>query len=102
MDANHQPAFRKRIPISNNVTVNEKYRTVAPELLKIIHQAKELCGSPGLSFAVSLDGETVIKGGIGLSDVENYTLMTSQTLLRIASISKSLTSVAVGKYKAKR
>ena len=51
----------------------------------------------GISFAISMDGELVMKGGIGLSDVENGTLMTSKTILRIASISKSLTSVAVGK-----
>ena len=38
-----------------------------------------------------------MKGGIGLADVENGTLMTSETILRIASISKSLTSIAVGR-----
>ena len=81
---------------TSNVIVNEKYKKVVPDLLKIVHQAKEVCGTPGISFAITKDGELVTKGGVGLADVENYTLMSNQTLLRIASISKSLTSVAVG------
>ena len=59
---------------------------------------RDLFETLGISFAISMDGELVMKGGIGLADVENGTLMTSETILRIASISKSLTSVAVGKF----
>jgi len=36
-----------------------------------------------------------MKGGIGLADVENNIGMTNTTVLRIASISKSLTTVAL-------
>ena len=59
---------------------------------------RDLFKTIGISFAISMDGELVMKGGIGLADVENGTLMTSETILRIASISKSFTSVAVGKF----
>lgn len=59
---------------------------------------KEVCGSPGISYAISNDGELVMKGGIGLADVENCVSCTNETVLRIASISKSLTSIAVGKF----
>lgn len=81
----------------NSATINHKYRKVAPKLFELLHQAKEYCGAPGLSYAISHNGELVMKGGIGLADVENYTLITSKTAMRIASISKSLTTVAVGK-----
>ena len=51
---------------------------------------RDLFKTIGISFAISMDGELVMKGGIGLADVENGTLMTSETILRIASISLSL------------
>jgi len=50
----------------------------------------------GISFAISQNGGIIMKGGIGLADVENNIGMTNTTVLRIASISKSLTTVAVG------
>lgn len=82
---------------SHVLEYDRKYKRVVPKLFKIIHQIKEETGSPGISFAISKNGEIVMKGGIGFSDVENGVPMTSETVLRIASISKSLTSVAIGK-----
>lgn len=81
---------------SHSVSFNKKYKKVVPHLFSVIQRAKEETGSPGISFAISHNGETVMKGGIGLADVENGVLCTSETIMRIASISKSLTSVAIG------
>ncbi|MCL4130030.1 UNVERIFIED_CONTAM: hypothetical protein GTU68_063889, partial [Idotea baltica] len=53
-------------------------------------------GAPGASVAVSIDGKVVWSEGIGYSDVENSIRMSSTSVLRVASISKSLTMVAVG------
>ncbi|XP_066925452.1 serine beta-lactamase-like protein LACTB, mitochondrial [Clytia hemisphaerica] len=79
------------------ITYGRQYKHVVPKLFRVLQQIKEETGSPGISFAISRDGDVIMKGGIGLADVENNLPMTSQTILRIASISKSLTSIAVGK-----
>ena len=71
---------------------------------KAIDAAEELTthcmlkyGAPGCVVAVSVDGRMVWARGFGLSDVENNVPCSAQTVMRIASISKSLTSVAVAK-----
>src|SRR5947209_1761548 len=46
----------------------------------------------GISVAVVQDGEYVWSQGFGMADLENYVPATSQTLYRLASISKSLTA----------
>ena len=50
--------------------------------------------APGLSAAVVQDGEFVWSAGFGMADLENSVPATSQTLYRLASISKSITATA--------
>ena len=57
---------------------------------------KEERGIPGVSISVSVDGKTVWSEGFGFADVENRVLCTSKTVMRIASISKPLTTTAAG------
>jgi serine beta-lactamase-like protein LACTB, mitochondrial len=47
---------------------------------------------PGLSVAIVEKGEYVWSAGFGMADLENSVPATSQTLYRLASISKSLTA----------
>ena len=54
-------------------------------------------GVPGLVIAVSVDGKMTWKHGFGYADVENRVLANSGTVMRIASISKSITTAAVAK-----
>ncbi|GFV34880.1 serine beta-lactamase-like protein LACTB, mitochondrial [Trichonephila clavipes] len=54
-------------------------------------------GIPGLVIGVSIDGKTIWKEGFGFADVENRVLCTPDTVMRIASISKSITMAAVAK-----
>ncbi len=78
-----------------------KDRTHQKSLKKSIlqlEQAKEEFGSPGLVCAVSIDGDVVLKTGIGFADVENGVKCSSDTKMRIASISKALTSIAIGRF----
>lgn len=51
---------------------------------------------PGLTAAVSIDGKIVWAEGFGLADIENQVPVTPLTKMRIGSISKPLTSAAVG------
>jgi serine beta-lactamase-like protein LACTB len=49
---------------------------------------------PGLSVAVVKDSEYVWSAGFGMADLENSVPATSQTLYRLASVSKPITAVA--------
>ena len=83
---------------TSTISYNTKYKNLIPQLFEVIHQAKEELGSPGISFAINHNGALVMKGGIGLADVENAVPCTSESILRIASISKSLTTLAIGRF----
>lgn len=50
--------------------------------------------APGISAAVVQDGAFVWSAGFGMADLENSVPATSQTLFRLASISKSITATA--------
>jgi len=54
-------------------------------------------GIPGAVVAVAVNGEIVWNEGIGLADVENNVPCTENTVMRVASVSKCLTAVAVAK-----
>ncbi|CAB3373142.1 Hypothetical predicted protein [Cloeon dipterum] len=54
-------------------------------------------GAPGVVIGVSVDGKVVWKEGIGLANVETQTLCHEETVMRIASISKSMTMAMVAK-----
>jgi CubicO group peptidase (beta-lactamase class C family) len=49
---------------------------------------------PGISVAVVENGEYEWSSGFGMADLENYVPATSQTLYRLASISKPITATA--------
>lgn len=49
---------------------------------------------PGLSAAIVVDGELVYEQGYGLADVENEVPATTETVYRLASISKMITATA--------
>ena len=64
---------------------------------KIVQSSMLRYGVPGAVVAVAVNGKIVWSEGIGLADVENNVPCSKDTVMRIASISKSLTAVAVAK-----
>ncbi|MAZ40942.1 hypothetical protein CL654_02400 [bacterium] len=50
---------------------------------------------PGISVGITYKGRLVYKAGFGFSDIKNKKKTTSKTPYRIASISKTLTSIAI-------
>jgi len=50
---------------------------------------------PGVSLAIATDGKIQWAGGFGMADLENFVPMTANTRVRLASISKTITAVAV-------
>lgn len=53
---------------------------------------------PGIDIAYCYNGKIIWAEGFGLADVEdNISVLPQKTLFRIGSVSKSITSVALGK-----
>ncbi|XP_015996602.2 serine beta-lactamase-like protein LACTB, mitochondrial isoform X1 [Rousettus aegyptiacus] len=63
----------------------------------LLHRIKDEVGAPGVVIGVSVDGKEVWSEGLGYADVENRVPCKPETVMRIASISKSLTMVALAK-----
>ncbi|KAM9814604.1 serine beta-lactamase-like protein LACTB, mitochondrial isoform 1-T1 [Syngnathus typhle] len=59
--------------------------------------AQSEVGAPGLVVAVAVDGVPVWCEGVGYADLENRLPCGPETVMRIASISKSLTSAAAAR-----
>ena len=54
---------------------------------------------PGVAYGLVVDGKLVYKGNIGYTDIEKKTLVTSSSLFRIASMSKSFAAMAILKLR---
>ncbi len=54
---------------------------------------------PGISFGIVVDGKLVYSGNYGYTDIEKKTPVTSSSLFRIASMSKSFTCMAILKLR---
>jgi CubicO group peptidase (beta-lactamase class C family) len=52
---------------------------------------------PGMSIAVLVDGQVVWSEGFGYADLENRVPVTPLTVMRIGSVSKTLTAAALGR-----
>ena len=53
-------------------------------------------GAPGVSIAVGVEGELIWAEGFGYADIEHNIAVDTQTKFRIGSVSKSMTSIALG------
>jgi CubicO group peptidase (beta-lactamase class C family) len=62
----------------------------------IVRDSMTANGIPGVSVAVAVDGRVVWTEGFGFADIENRVPLTAETRMRIGSVSKSVTSAAVG------
>ncbi|XP_009885027.1 PREDICTED: serine beta-lactamase-like protein LACTB, mitochondrial [Charadrius vociferus] len=63
----------------------------------LLRRIKDEAGIPGILIGVSVDGKEVWSEGLGYADVENRVVCKPETIMRIASISKCLTMMAVAK-----
>ncbi|XP_069103301.1 serine beta-lactamase-like protein LACTB, mitochondrial [Argopecten irradians] len=84
--------------------VGEKRKRKSLTLQEAINRSRDLAtrikdeiGSPGLAVSVSVDGREVWSEGLGYADVENRVPCSTDTIMRIGSISKAISMVAVAK-----
>jgi CubicO group peptidase (beta-lactamase class C family) len=73
----------------------EAVRRLEPDLVAMFREHAVSNHFPGIAFGVVVDGELVVSGGHGYSDLATQTPATPKTRFRIASMTKSLTAMAV-------
>ncbi|XP_019731502.1 serine beta-lactamase-like protein LACTB, mitochondrial isoform X2 [Hippocampus comes] len=71
---------------------NRRYEAAIKSSRILVERIQTEFGAPGVVVGVSVDGVTVWCEGIGYADLENRVPCGPETVMRIASISKSLTS----------
>lgn len=73
----------------------EKIRATAPTVDQKFREHAERQRMPGLAYGVMLDGELLFSGGIGFANVESMIPADTRSQFRIASMSKSVTAMAI-------
>lgn len=73
----------------------ERVRSLFPEIDRIYREHAVENHYPGMAFGLVLDGDLVLSGSHGVSDIERGIPATERTLFRIASMTKSITAVAI-------
>jgi len=71
--------------------------TAARTVERFITDTMRVLGAPGASICVIRDGRIVWSRAFGVADLEQHVPATAETRFRIGSVSKSLTSVAIGR-----
>lgn len=77
----------------------EKIKPLLPIIEQLYKNHAEKNHFPGYSFGVVLDGELVFSGNGGYLDIIKKNPVTSQSMFRIASMSKSFTAMAIVKLR---
>ncbi|MFN8572002.1 MAG: serine hydrolase domain-containing protein [Gemmatimonadaceae bacterium] len=73
------------------------YAAAIAKARQLVRDSLASNGSPGVSVAVSVDGVNVWEEGFGYADLEAHVPVSPRTRFRIGSVSKSLTSIALGR-----
>jgi CubicO group peptidase (beta-lactamase class C family) len=73
---------------------------VEPRLDRILAQATEEGGKPGIAVAIQRGSEVIYSKGFGYADVEHRTAVTPDTVFPIGSITKTMTGLAIAQLSA--
>ncbi|SOD98026.1 serine hydrolase domain-containing protein [Spirosoma fluviale] len=77
----------------------KKLEPAFPIVEKMFREIAEKRHIPGMAFGIVVDGKLVYSGGLGYTNVDKKIAATPKSLFRIASMTKSLTSMAVLKLR---
>ncbi len=77
----------------------EKIKKTFPEIERMYKDHAKRNHFPGIAFGIVVDGNLVFAGNDGYTNIEKKTPVTSQSLFRIASMSKSVTAMAILKLR---
>ena len=76
-----------------------KIEQLFPVIDSLFRQHAERNHFPGIAFGIVVDGKLVYTGNHGYTDIEKKIPVTSKSLFRIASMSKSFTAMAILKLR---
>lgn len=93
------PNASYRSPVFTDAARLEKISTYFPLVAKIYNDYAEKNHFPGYAFGIMLDGKLVFSGSGGYADIEKKIPATTKSMFRIASMSKSFTSLAILKLR---
>jgi CubicO group peptidase (beta-lactamase class C family) len=77
----------------------QKIRSLAPFIDKIFTEHAKQNHIPGLAYGIVVDGKLAITGNYGYTDIDKKIPVTSSSVFRIASMSKSFTAMAILKLR---
>ncbi len=77
----------------------EKIKAIAPDLQQLVENHIEERHIPGMAYGIVVDGELVLSGSAGLMNIEKELPSTTQSVYRIASMTKSFTAMAILKLR---
>jgi CubicO group peptidase (beta-lactamase class C family) len=86
-------------PVFTDANRLKRLEAAFPVVEKIFKDAAEKRHLPGLAFGIVLDGKLVYSGGVGYTDVTKKLPATPKSLFRIASMTKSFTTMAIIKLR---
>ncbi|WP_234734273.1 serine hydrolase domain-containing protein [Tellurirhabdus bombi] len=86
-------------PIFTDAERLRKLEAAYPVAEKLYRDWAEKAHFPGMAFGIVVDGKLMHSGGFGYTDVAKKTVATSKSLFRIASMTKSFTTMAVLKLR---
>jgi CubicO group peptidase (beta-lactamase class C family) len=92
-DSSYQPA------VFDDPNRIEKIKLSFPVIDKIFKEYADSNHLPGVAYGLVVDGKLIYKGNIGYTDIEKKIPVTSSSLFRIASMSKSFTAMAILKLR---
>lgn len=96
-DKEDDDGIHKTPSIKNKCSEKRKLKKAEKECKDFIEKMRERNAIPGLVVGVSLKGKDIWVKGFGYSDLESGTKCKPDTVMRIASISKSITMILVAK-----
>jgi CubicO group peptidase (beta-lactamase class C family) len=77
----------------------EKIKNVLPAIEKLFQKEFETNHFPGLIYGIVVDGELLDSHSFGYTDLEGKVPVTTKSLFRIASMTKSFTAMAIVKLR---
>lgn len=89
--------FSGMFNLSCKQTSVERYDRAIDKTRFVVDTLRNAQNIPGLQLAVWHEGEVVYSDGFGFADLEKMVPVDTRTKMRIGSVSKTLTSVALGK-----
>ncbi len=82
-------------PLFTDADRLKKIEATYPVVDKLFKDYATKRNFPGLAYGIVVDGKLVYSGGTGFTDVAKKTAATPKSLFRIASMTKSLTAMAI-------